>query len=246
MLGSGKLLETTLATGNNLISHFSSQGESQVRKWRKWKKKKKDSSPDLRRTDMLLSNVDWKREELPSTDWSGPGGRSSLAFGLPGPTENWKSHFSNKIRARPSRGQEGNYQWYLKPYIIRILLYFPFALKLKSIRGGSWNPGEFQCQEDINQKKGKQSAWPTGHSQWKGTGEAFRVAASPAGLTDWEPFLWRVRSESDLLPICPALDRLQGSQQKSSIPWTPPCKRIPSLLMAWVICLGICPQWWYY
>ena len=167
-------------------------------------------------------------------------------LGFQDPQRTEKSHFSNEIRARPSRGQEGNYQWYLKPYIIRILLYFPFASKLKSIRGGSWNPGEFQCQEDINQKKGKQSVLPTGHCQWKGTGEAFRVAASPAGLTDWEPFLWRVRSESDLLPICPALGRLQGSQQKSSIPWTPPCKRIPSLLMAWVICLGICPQWWYY
>ena len=105
VLGSGKLLETTLATGNNLISHFSSQGESQVRKWRKWKKKK-DSSPDFRRTDMLLGNVDWKREELPSTDWSGPGGRSSLAFGLPGPTENWKISFFkwNQSKAKQRAG----------------------------------------------------------------------------------------------------------------------------------------------
>lgn len=90
----------------------------------------------LEGTDMLVRNVGWKREGLPSTDWPGTGGRSSLAFVLPVPTEKWKSYFPNKVRTGPESRRE-TVQWYLKLCIIRILLYFPFASKLKSMRPGS-------------------------------------------------------------------------------------------------------------
>ena len=78
-------------------------------------------------TDMLVRNVGWKREGLPSTDWPGTGGRSSLAFVLPVPTEKWKSYFPNKVRTGPDREQEGGCSVIFKTLYIKNPIVFSFC-----------------------------------------------------------------------------------------------------------------------
>lgn len=122
---------------------------------------KVDSSPVLqrertRRHVFLLREESerWceKRGRLPSADPPGiPKGSAGGSFQHP--QRNKSLAFQRQSRWSQAQSRKKAFWWYLKLCNIRILLYFPFASKLKSVRWGIWNPNDFNTKRTLLRRK---------------------------------------------------------------------------------------------